>query len=218
MEPIYIPSDVSEYLKSVFDECNYEVARSMTHNPNMYETTLDNVFITQLAKYATPVTFGSGWTVKFETHFLGGRHLYRNWEVADIGFLVMFMRAGQLQRSKVALLQSKRLYPIEVEFEEDTFRNYEIGFARLYRENDELPPITEPRVFTFEPHSRYEALKKGDRQYEVIKKYEKEKEIPVHYLLYHPLQLPSSCKVPLESGYEIDISVPNSIGCRGDLC
>jgi hypothetical protein len=72
-----------------------------------------------------PRTLTSGWTVRIATHYLGGGRHYgewngweRRWEVADIGVLVMFREAGKLRRTKVALLQSKRLYPDEQEFEE----------------------------------------------------------------------------------------------------
>ena len=72
----------------------------------------------------TPVTTSSGWTVNIATHFLvRGRHFaewpgQRRWEIADIGVRILFRRGGTLLRSKVALLQSKRLYAYEIDWDE----------------------------------------------------------------------------------------------------
>jgi hypothetical protein len=141
--PIPIPDDVRSWLRRVFADCNARVAKTISDMPTTHEVALDLTFIQHFIGLAAPCTLTSGWTVRIATHYLaGGRHYgewdgwKRRWEVADIGVLVMFREAGKLRRTKVALLQSKRLYPDEQEFEEDTPFEYGIGIARLF-ESDE---------------------------------------------------------------------------------
>ena len=83
--------------------------------------------------------FQSDWTVEISTHYLGGgRHWAdwpewpRKWEIADIGFLVQFRQDGKLIRSKVALLQSKRLYADELDLDDDIPYDFMVGFGRLF--------------------------------------------------------------------------------------
>ncbi len=118
--PIPIPADVRAWLHGVFVGCNGRVARTITQVPTTHEVPLDMTFIQHFLGVSAPRRFPSGWTVEISTHYLGGgRHFSewddfpRRWEIADIGMLVIFRQAGKMLRSKVALLQSKRLYPDE---------------------------------------------------------------------------------------------------------
>src|ERR1051326_7290859 len=77
-----------------------------------------------------------------ETHFLGGFPMFRSWEIADIGFLVMFRRAGRLYRSKVALLQSKRLYPAELKRITRYAHDQIIGFGRLHLDDAKFKSVS----------------------------------------------------------------------------
>lgn len=124
----------------------------------------------------------------------------------------MFQRAGQLVRSKVALLQSKRLYPIEVDFDEDEPLCRPGGFGRLHESEETHLAVSKPRKFVFKQSSRYEALRKGDNQYERIEEFENSKEIPVHYMFYHPLRVPYSSNVPRTTTR--NPRGPNTVGCR----
>jgi hypothetical protein len=115
-------------------------------------------FIDRFAGIASPFQFPSGWVVQVSTHYLGGgRHvsdwppLPRRWEIADIGILVLFRQRGRLIRSKVALLQSKRLYPDELEWDEDSPLDYMIGFGRLMQPDDDWADVIAPRPFSFTP-------------------------------------------------------------------
>lgn len=176
-------------------------------------------FIESLQSANTPRTFRSGWTVRLDTHFLGGgRHygewpgLPPKWEIADIGFLVLYRQAGKVIRSKVALLQSKRLYPEEQHWDEDNPLDYLTGFSRLYESDDEWGEVTEARVFSLSENSQYKALVKDDRQYELIAKYEEQRKIPVYYLLYNPCWLPHSVAIPLLEDVKVDGLC--EVGCR----
>src|SRR5437588_9814624 len=105
-----VPEDVTEWIRTVFRGCNERITEKLSNNPNLPEESLDLTWIEHLSQYASPVTLGSSWTIKIETHYLGGLRHFRNWEIADLGVLMFFRRAGALERSKVALLQSKGLY------------------------------------------------------------------------------------------------------------
>lgn len=207
-----IPQDVMDVLEGIFGDANERVARKMSGMPSVHETSLDLTLIEHLSNFSAPVTLGSGWTLRLDTHFLGGRRHFRSWEIADVGVLVMFRRGGRLVRSKVGLLQAKRLYPTEQDFEEDEPFDYMVGFGQLLEKTESFLEVTEPRSFSFKRSSRYKALAIGDEQYRAIEDYEARYEIPVHYMLYHPLRVPSTTSVPRTS-YRSPPG-PCSAGCR----
>lgn len=216
--PIPIPPSVQAWIRDLFAACNAHVAATMSRVPTIHETTLDMAFIDHLAGNATPVEFPSGWLVQINTYYFGGtRHFPIHpepptWEIADIGVLVMFRQGGRLIRSKVALLQSKRLYPDELDWDEDNLLDYMIGFGGLLQPDDDWAKLTAPRPFTFRPQSRYKALLKDAPQYTAITAYETQQPVPVHYLLYHPLQIPHTVTVPLTP--QCTITGPCDVGCR----
>lgn len=217
--PIPLPADVRAWLRSAFQGCNEQVSAVLSRVPTNHESALDMAFIQHFAAIAAPVQFSSGWVVEFSTHFLGGgRHvgdfpwLPRRWEIADIGFLVLFRQGGKLIRSKVALLQSKRLYPDELDWDEDSPLDYVVGFSRFMRPDDEWGAVTAPRPFTFRPESRYQALVSGVNQYKAIAQYETANQIPVYYLLYNPWQIPHTVTFPLTSDFQVAGSC--DVGCR----
>jgi len=217
--PIPLPADVQTWLRNAFESCNEEVSAVLTRVPTNHETALDMTFIDHFAALATPVQFPSGWLVEISTHFLGGgRHfgdwpeLPRRWEIADIGFLVLFRQRGRLIRSKVALLQSKRLYPDELEWDEDSPLDYIRGFGRFFRHDDDWGEVTRPRNFSFTPESRYKALMTGVPQYQAIAQYETRRNVPVYYLLYHPWQIPHTVTFPLTSDHKVTGTC--DVGCR----
>jgi hypothetical protein len=112
MAPLPIPADVIRWFRTVFAQCNRKLARTMSIVPNVAEPALDMALIDHLTQYGAPQVLDSGWTVRVDTHFLGGlRHFSGKWEIADIGLLVHYRKNGKVLRSKAAVLQSKRLYP-----------------------------------------------------------------------------------------------------------
>jgi hypothetical protein len=145
-------------------------------------------------------------------HFADWPDLPPRWEIADIGFLVLFRQRGRLIRSKVALLQSKRLYPDELDWDEDSPLDYMRGFGRLFRHDDDWAEVTAARTLSFTPQSRYKALMAGVPQYQAIARYEAQGNIPVYYLLYHPWQIPHTVTFPLTSDHKVTGTC--DIGCR----
>ncbi|HTC92005.1 MAG TPA: hypothetical protein VK699_00970 [Terriglobales bacterium] len=210
--PLDIPPGIVDWVRSVFSQVNARSSATLSRIPNIFETTLDHSLIAHLSEFGAPFRFPSDWIVNLDTHFLGGRY-WGHWEIADLGILVVFRRKGEMLGTKIALLQSKRLYPDEIENAVDMHpMDYETGFGRLLASDSEYKSQIKPRTFNFSEESKYRALAYRNNQYEGILKYSEEHGIPVHYLLYNPLTLPFSVELPAASGNE---KVPElKVGCR----
>jgi hypothetical protein len=184
----------------------------MSRIPTAHETWLDLTMIEALSEFAVPVKLPSEWLVRIDTHYLGGGRHLGQWEVADIGILVMFRRQGHLERTKVALLQSKRLYPVEQGFSEDEAVDYRIGFGRLLLDLPEHLAAVADRELSFTAESEYKALDSHETQYKVIKGYEEKYGVPVYYLFYNPWMIPWSVVVPIRTS--IPQPLQCDVGCR----
>jgi hypothetical protein len=105
--------------------------------------------------------------------------------------------AGAVVGTKIALLQSKRLYPDEIETAVDMHPlDYGVGFGRLLASEGEYRAQVKPRLFHFSAQSRYRALEYQEEQYHAILEYGAKNSIPVYYLLYNPLDIPSTAALP----------------------
>lgn len=193
--PVPLPADVVDYVTQIFQDANDAASGRLDRMPTMHEESLDFALIDSLAAASGPHLTPSGVIVDFDIHFVGGGNHWENrWEVADLGLIVNFKRSGTLIRTKVILLQSKRLYPVESDFVE--FRGLQRlgGFGSLM----ERPWLAaqESRAFHFTTDCRYKAMQIGDEQWMAIGAYEKQHAVPVHYLLYHPSEMPYSREIP----------------------
>ncbi len=209
---IGIPYRVISYMKGIFANANRIVARAMDTNPHLREEYLDQLFLSSLIglnRMAIKVPKTS-WIIRIDTHFLGSRWMWERWEIADIGLMVTFRHGGQVQRSKVGLLQSKRLYATEIK--EPTSENdiNPIGFGSLFIPDAEFREETTDRSFTFTPKSEYLQLSYNDHRYKAIRDYERYNRIPIYYLFYNPSELPITAKVPAESKSTRKLNV----GCK----
>lgn len=219
---IQLPPDVVEWLTAIFRTSNESASSKLTLNPNAHEPWLDFAVIEKLQRVSVPFRFKSDWLVSIDTHWLGNAPLWpedlRRWEVADIGFLVMMRTVTKLVRSKVALLQSKRLYALEAipETEEEIMRYYRRGFGRMYQPDELFAEMTKPRLFRFDEDCKYLALAKGSHQWEIIEQYEQSKEIPVYYLFHNPSVVPLSVPVPHSDAEPIPKR--SEVGCRVVPC
>jgi len=194
---IELPTHVIHWARAIFRECDIRITEKLANNPNVPEESLDLTWIEHLTRYSTPVALGSSWIAKIQTHYLGGMgHFYR-WEIADIGVLVFVKTSGQLRNSKVALLQSKRLYPTNKKVTQVTTSDYEIGFARLADPEDFSRSIATESQFEFTEDCEYGALEAGSKQVRAIKQYEKSNKLLVYYQLYNPWTLPFIQHVPV---------------------
>ena len=207
-----IPIDVLTEVRSAFRSASRAVSYRLCRLPNTWETTLDQSFIDRLADYGGPVLVGSGWTVRIETHFFGGGRHFGEWEIADIGILVMIRNGPLLARTKLALLQSKRLYPIEQAMDEAEREHYFVGFRRLMESEALAAAASTPRSFTFETGSSYKMILAGDAQVARIGEFERLNRTPVHYMLYNPAVIPWRQNHPLTHSAPRPDNDP--VGCR----
>lgn len=194
-----IPPSVIAHIRSVFGECSHRAATKMSRMPTTHETSLDLSIIECISSYAGAQQVGDQWVVTLDAHYLGGGRHFGEWEIADLGLIVVIRDRGKVHLRKVALLQSKRLYPNEQGLEEDTPLDYIIGFARLMPHDISALAAEEQRRFSFTTKSKYRALRVNDRQYLAIQSFEEQHGVPVHYLLHHPLDIPWEQTIPVRS-------------------
>lgn len=192
-----IPPEVIDWARAVFAGCNRRTTETLSMSPNTSEATLDQAWIAQLASYSVPRVVGPGWVVKIDAHFLGGGRHFGSWEVADIGVLVLLRDPNGIRGRKVALLQSKRLYPTSGTVREETLSDYVIGFARLDDPEDELISLGVRRTFSFNLKSRYKMLVRDSSQHRAIDGYQADPGLKVYYHLYNPWQVPFRQRVPI---------------------
>ena len=207
-----IPNDVVDYVRNVFLVCNRRIGRKIAAVPNSSEQSLDHTMIEQLSQYSRPTILPSDWTVRIDIHYLGGRRHFDRWEVADIGVLLFLRWAGKLVRSKVALFQSKRLYPDSGDIDEEEAADSHVGFARLVPAGPSVSPMATQHVFSFSEQSKYGALHVRDIQWRAIRQFQQARHIPVYYLLYNPWTIPFSQTFPLT--HRPSLGKRSSVGCR----
>lgn len=199
MESIELPNDVIQCLRDVFEGCNRRISTKLSRNPNIPEESLDLTWIEHFSQYSSPLTLDSAWTVKIDTHYLGGLRHFGSWEIADIGVLLFIKKAGIIEHSKVALLQSKRLYPITNRVQEESIIDYHIGFARLADPEDLARSISIQAEFEFTPECTYGALKNKSEQMSAIADFERRNGLSVYYQFYNPWTVPFRQRIPLTS-------------------
>ena len=150
-----------------------------------------------LSQYSGPRAVAPGWFVRIDVYCLGGLQHYYGWEVGDIGVLVFAKRGGRVLANKVAVLQSKRLYPNKGAVIELTREDYNMGFGTLLPGGGAAAPLSGHYSFPFTESSKYRALLIDDDQYKAIREYEEQRHIPMHYLLYNPWVLPVTYTFPV---------------------
>lgn len=206
----FIPERAVDWVRGVFGGVNKQVTETLSLIPTHHEPELDMQVIAALNR-APAVADVSGWTVYIQTHFLGGRRHFYNWEVADIGLLIIFRDRGKVLRIKVGLLQSKRLYPREIKEIPDHRTRFQIGFATLLESPEAFRVLASGRRFSFTQESKYLAIIKGSEQQRVLANYERLSGIPIYYMLYNPVKLPWSATVPTVKFPQMP---PIKVGCR----
>lgn len=206
---IKLPNDVMQYLQTRLSECNFNVSSNLSVFPFTHEEALDHKLIGEFIGKG-PRHFGSGWTVRFDAHYIGGGRHFRTFEVADLGLMVIFRKKGKIIRSKLAFIQSKKLYANTVQFKEfDPY--YRQGMGRLLVTEQEHLELVKPQTLKYTEASKYKALKTGSEQEDVMRHFSDRFDVKLYYLFYNPCTIPWQIKSPVEELPEI---VSNEIGCR----
>jgi len=205
-----IPDHIKKWIKDHFENCNSQLANDLSTFPGIREEALDNNFISYFSRVPGPFKLDSNWTIRIDAHFIGGGKHYYNWEVADIGLILIFRRNGKIIRSKMAFLQSKKLYPSSIKYiPNDPYLRR--GMGRLLVTEDEHKEIVKSRVAKFEEKSKYKAFKKDSEQQKAMDSFQKRFEINMYYLFYNPAVLPHEIESPLKERPDLP---ENKVGCR----
>ena len=198
-----IPPFIIAWFTGVFAGANRKLSEKFLNVPATPEGNFDLAFIEYLTNYAEPQKFASDWAIRIDTHYLGGLRHFRSWEVADIGVFVFFQRKGHLVRQKVALLQSKRLYPTTGEITELEEYDFRVGMAMIAKRDKHAPSMLSQKVFQFTDASKYRKLISGDDQHEAIDGYMRTTGFPIFYLFYNPPVVPLKITVPLLERHQL---------------
>jgi hypothetical protein len=187
---------------------------ALARQPAAHEEMLDFQVFAALDRVGPSIMPTSGAAVEIDTHWLGGRrHWGGQWEIADIVVVIALRQRGRLVWRKVALLQSKRLYPREIAVVELEWADYGIGIGRLVDRSEDQPPRTQQRAFSFTSDCVYGAMRSGDRQVQSIEKYMQERRITVYYSFYNPPKVPYRGAVPRPASLPLSREdIP--LGCR----
>jgi hypothetical protein len=208
--PAALPEEVLAFLVELLADCNRRIAFQLSVFPNAHEEALDLLLISHFASMQGVVKFGEHWTLRIDAHYIGGGRHYRTWEVADIGLLAIFRTNGRIVRSKIAFLQSKKLYASPIKFrEQDPL--YRTGMGRLLVTDEEHQELVEPKLLTYSTKSKYKALKAKDEQQDAMKHFSDLHGVKLQYLLYNPSVIPWSIKTPVE---QLPTISENEVGCR----
>ncbi len=206
---IEIPTDVKEFMENLVKDCNYNVSYNLSAFPFSHEESLDHKLIGEFIGKG-PRKFGSNWTVRFDAHYIGGGRHFRTFEVADLGLMVIFRKRGKIIRSKLAFLQSKKLYASTLKLKRfDPYHRQ--GMGRLLVTNEEHIELVEPKRLKYGENSRYKALITGSEQEDVMKSFSSRFDVKLYYLFYNPCEIPWEVNSPIEILPEIK---ENKIGCR----
>jgi len=135
----------------------------------------------------------------------------RRWETADIAILVFIYRGDHLIAKKIGLLQSKRLYPLNNDVEDEDEISIRYGMNAFLRREDQQAAASLHRKFEFNGDCVYGSINAHSRQIELVDKLNKEFGKTVYYLFYHPHQLPYLIEYPLRQRIKI---ANTEIGCR----
>ena len=205
-----IPEEVIDYVRSHFANCNNQLSQSLSMFPGIREESLDNNFISYFSRVGGPVKLNPNWNIRFEAHFIGGGRHYKTWEVADIGLMIIFRKKGKIVRSKMAFLQSKKLYADNVKApERDPYGR--MGMGRLLDTEAEHLEKVNMKTLKFEEKSKYKAFKKESEQQHAMSSFQRKFGINMYYLFYNPLNIPHTITSPFEG--QPDLS-ENKVGCR----
>ena len=205
-----LPADVKSFMDDLFSNCNFQITKLLSTFPNTHEETLDQLLVSNLAQMQGPVKLGSNWVIRLDAHFIGGGRHYRTWEVADIGLMVIFRKNGKIVRSKLAFLQSKRLYA-STQKHKPIDPYYRMGMGRLLVTDDEHEELIAKKTIKFSKACRYKAFKAADTQHDAMEGFANKHGVKLYYLFYNPAALPWSIDSPVEQAPYIE---KNEVGCR----
>ena len=164
----------------------------------MHEVSLDHILIAKLT--ATPPTFFAkpNMAVAIELHWLGARHMWGSWEIADIAVCVI-LREKENGDAEGGAASDQATYSRENPVAELERADYLIGIGRVLTSRILSFRLSEQRAFSFDDQSVYGAINAGGEQVQHIEEYQSAKGIPVYYGLDNPMLLPYADLYPISA-------------------
>ncbi|WP_419826505.1 hypothetical protein [Sphingomonas sp.] len=225
-----IPTDVVAWFRGVFRDAHRQVCERLANLPNIRETSLDDGLIEALIPDSAPALLESGAIVRMDTHNIGGlRRLgaphwdwdhpqRRRWETADIAILVFVYRRDALIAKKIGLLQSKRLFPLNGDVDDEDEIGFLHGMNAFIRRDGQQAAASLHRTYGFDENCVYAAIRAGHRQVGLIDNLNQDFGKAVYYLLYNPPELPYSVDYPLRQRIRVgDMQIGNRVVDADDV-
>ena len=206
-----IPVDVVKWIRSVFGEANRRTVERLVNVPNIREGALDDSLVESIVPDSAPRVLDSGSVVKMEVHNIGGLRQYQRWEVADIGVLARVYRSGRLLAQKIGVLQAKRLYPRNLDVEQDDAVDFLYGMNRFILADSATRLNVLETTYEFDQECTYAQLRARSEQVQAIDRFNREGGETVYYLFYNPPAVPSRIEYPIRSRHRVD---EVDLGCR----
>lgn len=195
-----IPHDVVNYVRTVVRDASQETTEWISNQPNVRETTLDDTLVNAIGKHAAPKHLPSNTVVKIEVHNIGGLRQWESWELADIAFVVHVFSKNCPLVQKIGLLQSKRIYPDNLDVDVDDPIKFQYGLNGLIYPPEFTRPPLKPTTYKFTENSIYGAIAHNGNQLKRINDFHSKFGESIFYLLYHPHEIPFEHTLPA-TGY-----------------
>jgi hypothetical protein len=205
------PQDAIDHVSRAFAAANLAVTERLFNLPNIRETSLDDAFVDALIPHSAPHLLRSGTTVKMDIHNIGGLKRYRRWEVADIAVLVFIFRHSNLVCQKIGMLQSKRLYPLNNDVDDDDPVGFWYGLNAFLRRGNTSSLTALHMKYDFDSGCVYGALKARDEQMTRIRATNRRFGESTYFLFYNPHEVPLSIAFPITARNAVQ---KVSLGCR----
>lgn len=206
-----IPKDAIEHFRSAFAEANRVATERLVNVPNIRETSLDDALVDALIPFSPPKRLRSGAVVEMDVHNIGGLRRVYHWETADIAILIFIYRGRQMIAQKMAMLQTKRLYPKNNDVLDDDPEGFRYGMNAFLNRDARSPLAVLTRKFEFDEACVYGALTAGSEQIETIDRVNSQVGDSVFYMFYNPSVVPITVHYPVRSKRKV--SAPK-LGCR----
>lgn len=194
-----IPNDVIDYVRMVIRFASNQATERISNQPNVREMSLDDTLVASIGQYSAPKRLPSNTVVKIEVHNIGGLQQWDRWELADIAFVVQVSSGGSPLVQKIGLLQSKRLYPENLDVDTDDPVEFLYGLNGLLDPPEFTTPPLQPTTYRFTDSSIYGAIVSNSGQMKRIREFHEQFEESIFYLLYHPDEVPFEHTLPATS-------------------
>lgn len=209
-----IPKDAIEHFRGAFAEANRVATERLVNVPNIRETTLDDALVDALIPFSPPKLLKSGAVVEMDVHNIGGLRRLYHWETADIAVLVYIYRGKRVIAQKIAMLQTKRLFPKNNDVLDDDPEGFRYGMNAFLNRDSLSPLAVLKRQFDFDATCLYGALRAGSEQIETIDRLNSQFGEAVYYMFYNPAKLPTNVRYPVTARRTI---AKPALGCRVHL-